>query len=308
MNNPFYEDRGRPDPGNRREPGRHVYDEGQARYGRDFGGRDEEIRGDWQSGRGFEDDRLRPGYDDSRRGGGYVEDQGRGMSAWDRQATRTGGWRSEDDHRDFRRRDRGYGVQGENRQGDWGRGDAAELWQSEGPGSGRNRFQDSDWNDRYPQHDSYERFGNATDRPSHGRGFQSGWGGGEGRDYPSRWGMESGAGYSGRGPKGYTRSDERILEDVCERLTREDVDAGDVEVQVRQGKVTLSGTVGDRWSKHRIEDIADACSGVQDVRNDVSVSRGSDESRDAPSGDQKRTASGATASSGTRATASSGKR
>ena len=37
----------------------------------------------------------------------------------------------------------------------------------------------------------------------------------------------------GQPPKGYTRSDERIREDVCERLTHEDVDAGNVEVSVR---------------------------------------------------------------------------
>ena len=47
--------------------------------------------------------------------------------------------------------------------------------------------------------------------------------------------------FRGRGPKNYQRSDERIREDVCERLTYDErVDASDVEVDVREGVVRLS--------------------------------------------------------------------
>src|SRR3954466_10239646 len=53
--------------------------------------------------------------------------------------------------------------------------------------------------------------------------------------------------YRGRGPKNYERSDERIREDVCERLERDDrVDASDLEVTVEGGVVTMAGTVLDR--------------------------------------------------------------
>ncbi|WP_260435765.1 BON domain-containing protein [Burkholderia seminalis] len=77
-----------------------------------------------------------------------------------------------------------------------------------------------------------------------------------------------------RGPKGYTRSDERIREDVCERLAHAlDIDVSDVTVQVQDGCVILDGTVPARWMKHDIEDLADGCMSVRDVDNRVRVRR-----------------------------------
>ncbi|MDN7424903.1 BON domain-containing protein [Burkholderia sp. AU45388] len=77
-----------------------------------------------------------------------------------------------------------------------------------------------------------------------------------------------------RGPKGYTRSDERIREDVCERLAHAlEIDVSDVSVQVSAGRVELDGTVPARWMKHDIEDLADGCLGVRDVENRVRVRR-----------------------------------
>lgn len=78
--------------------------------------------------------------------------------------------------------------------------------------------------------------------------------------------------HRGRGPKGYTRSDERIHEDVCERLTEDRfIDASDVEVTVKDGEVTLSGTVASRGLKHRAEDLAEQASGVRHVQNNLRV-------------------------------------
>jgi osmotically-inducible protein OsmY len=80
--------------------------------------------------------------------------------------------------------------------------------------------------------------------------------------------------YSGRGPKGYQRADSRILEDVCDRLAdAPDVDAGDIEVEVRGGEVTMSGTVKDRWQKRRAEDVVEYVSGVREVHNRLRVAR-----------------------------------
>lgn len=82
-------------------------------------------------------------------------------------------------------------------------------------------------------------------------------------------------GFFGKGPKGYTRSDERIREDVCDRLSIDDeVDASDITVTVKGGEVTLEGTVPDRRSKHRAEDIADSVSGVSDVHNSLRPQKG----------------------------------
>ncbi len=74
--------------------------------------------------------------------------------------------------------------------------------------------------------------------------------------------------HSGRGPQGYRRGDDRIYEDVCERLTRDGrLDASGFEVRVENGEVTLEGSVQDRYSKRLAEDLVDTVSGVVEVHN-----------------------------------------
>jgi osmotically-inducible protein OsmY len=83
--------------------------------------------------------------------------------------------------------------------------------------------------------------------------------------------------YRGKGPKGYRRSDERIREDVNDRLTDYDfLDASDIEVAVSQCVVSLDGSVDSRWAKRIAEDIAETVSGVSDVQNNLRVSRDAD--------------------------------
>jgi len=82
--------------------------------------------------------------------------------------------------------------------------------------------------------------------------------------------------HRGRGPKGYQRSDERIREDLCERLTDDPmVDASQVDVDVSGREVTLSGLVETRAARRRAEDIAEEISGVVHVQNDLRVRSGS---------------------------------
>lgn len=76
--------------------------------------------------------------------------------------------------------------------------------------------------------------------------------------------------HRGRGPKGYTRSDDRIREDVNDRLTDDAwLDASMIEVRVENGEVTLTGAVDSRQDKRRAEDIADRISGVKHVQNNL---------------------------------------
>jgi len=77
--------------------------------------------------------------------------------------------------------------------------------------------------------------------------------------------------YRGLGPKNWTRSDERILEEVCERLADADIDASEIDVTVQGGEVTLAGTVPDRRTKHDAEDIACRARGVKDCHNRLRV-------------------------------------
>lgn len=78
--------------------------------------------------------------------------------------------------------------------------------------------------------------------------------------------------FRGRGPRGYVRSDERVREDVSECLTEDPyVDASDIDIVVRQGVVTLSGSIAQRRLKHRAEDLAGSCRGVREVDNRLRV-------------------------------------
>ncbi|QRN94377.1 BON domain-containing protein [Archangium violaceum] len=75
----------------------------------------------------------------------------------------------------------------------------------------------------------------------------------------------------GKGPKAYTRSDDRIREDIYDRLMHGWVNAEHVEVQVKNGEVTLTGLVEERRDKRTIEDIIDDVLGVKDVHNQLKV-------------------------------------
>ena len=80
--------------------------------------------------------------------------------------------------------------------------------------------------------------------------------------------------HRGVGPAGYKRSDSRVTEDICERLTdHPHIDARNIEVDVKDGEVTLTGTVPDRRTRLLAEEAADTVSGVKDINNQIRVSR-----------------------------------
>jgi osmotically-inducible protein OsmY len=79
-------------------------------------------------------------------------------------------------------------------------------------------------------------------------------------------------GHRGRGPKNYTRSDDRIKEDINDRLTDHDyLDASDIDVDVNNGEVVLSGKVNSRREKRIAEDVVEDISGVKNVENRLRV-------------------------------------
>jgi hypothetical protein len=97
--------------------------------------------------------------------------------------------------------------------------------------------------------------------------------------------------FAGRGPKGYQRSDERLQEDLCERLMADpDIDASEITVTVRDGEVTLDGSVESRAMKRAAEDTADGIFGLRQVHNRLRVGQhpeGSGEAQRAPSESQR---------------------
>jgi hypothetical protein len=116
-------------------------------------------------------------------------------------------------------------------------------------------------------------YGDAWGGYEGGREYGAGYGRGElGRERRGSQERRAPGRFSGRGPKGYQRSDERIREELCDLLTASpDIDASDLTVVVKNCEVTLEGSVDDRWTKRHAEDVAEGVSGVRQVHNRLQV-------------------------------------
>jgi osmotically-inducible protein OsmY len=83
---------------------------------------------------------------------------------------------------------------------------------------------------------------------------------------------ESDRNHRGKGPRNYTRSDDRIKEDANDRLSDDPfIDASDIDVTVTNGEIVLTGSVDHRSTKRRAEDLAESVSGVKNVENRIRV-------------------------------------
>jgi Flp pilus assembly secretin CpaC len=83
--------------------------------------------------------------------------------------------------------------------------------------------------------------------------------------------------HRGKGPKDYQRSENRIREDVCDRLSDDDqLDASNIQVHVQNNEVVLTGTVENRQQKRRAEDLIESISGVKHVENRIRIGRSDD--------------------------------
>ena len=88
---------------------------------------------------------------------------------------------------------------------------------------------------------------------------------------PASWYGED-RGHSGLGPKGYVRTDARVRDYVCDDLMDDPwLDASAIEVAVKDGEVTLSGTVDSEDARRLAEDVARHAGGVKHVRNNLRV-------------------------------------
>jgi hypothetical protein len=221
-------------------------------YGRGYGAREDWARRSWEQDRGYAP-RGRSGR------------EGWGRENWDRRYGPDYGPGAE-----IGRRPLGGSAPG----GAWG---FDESW-------GR----DPGWNEGW-EPTGYGRAGYGRDRygervgyGDRGRGDRSWWD--RATDEVSSWMGDEEAErrrqqdrrpeeyFRGRGPRGYVRSDERIREDVSDRLTDNPIlDATDIDVTVSGGEVTLSGNVDSRYSKRLAEDLADEVSGVRHVQNNLRI-------------------------------------
>jgi osmotically-inducible protein OsmY len=95
-------------------------------------------------------------------------------------------------------------------------------------------------------------------------GRETSWSGASSATYgragqPVRWGD-------------WQRTDDRINEEVCQLLTESPaIDAGDIEVTVKDGTLTLSGTVADLEDKRLSEELVRQTPGVRNIQNQLRV-------------------------------------
>lgn len=78
--------------------------------------------------------------------------------------------------------------------------------------------------------------------------------------------------HRGKGPKSFKRSDDRLMEEICQQLEDNDeLDATNIDVRVTNGEVTLSGTVESRRDKRLADEIAEGVRGVKDIKNEITL-------------------------------------
>ena len=223
-------------------------------YGREYGrDRSRGYEGRERSGETYGGTRYGDEYG-SNYGGGFERGEGRYRDTTDDYSQRSsypGGYRSGE----------GYGQSGRS-YGDYERGEGRRYGQDRDRYEGRVGWEGRD---RYEGRNRYE----GDDRGWWDRlqDTVASWFGDE--DAERRRQMERP--YRGRGPKGYRRSDDRIKEDVNDRLSEGYLDATEVDVSVSAGEVVLSGTVDRRADKLRAEAIAENVSGVLNVENRLRV-------------------------------------
>jgi len=114
-----------------------------------------------------------------------------------------------------------------------------------------------------------------------GSGYGSQYRAGSESGYGSRGGYQLGTqqrdlgyqrSYRGLGPQTYKRPDDRIRDDIYEKLTDNDrIDARGIMVDVNQGNVTLTGTVPERQMRYAAEDLVESCMGVANINNQLKV-------------------------------------
>jgi osmotically-inducible protein OsmY len=251
-------------------------------YGRDFGQDDREQsfgssgRSDYDQDSGGssgfgEGGAARHGY---RQQGGYGR-QGNDQQAYGQQGG-SGAYRSSEQGGDYGQYRQGYAQGGyAERGGGWG-GTQSSGWGSSGGGMSDRGAE------RGRERGFLERAGDEV----------SSWFG----DDEARRRRE--ADHRGKGPRGYTRSDDRIREDVSDRLSDDRmIDASEIDVTVENAEITLSGEVDSRQAKRRAEDCAEQVAGVKHVQNNLRV-KSSGPGLGGSMGEQGRSAAGQGSSSG----------
>lgn len=273
--------------GSRNWPGQEDWRQssGRAGEGRDYA---QEYGQGSRFGRGYEGS-----GEQNWRSQGYPES----YRDWGRSGRERGYWDREDESRYGQGREAGYRSEGYESSeedyegyepGDYSSGGMSRFGSSQRFGGYQGSGGQGGSQGSYGQARFQGSYGQGRSQGSSGQTYRGPFGSGGSRQFerhrgqeyqtgsPQYGGMSTGS-FAGRGPQGYKRSDERITEDINEELTQDaDIDASNISVDVQKGEVTLKGTVPDRETKRRAEDIAESCSGVTEVQNQLRVKRESE--------------------------------
>lgn len=232
-------------------------------------------QGNFQGGRGYGQTDWGGNQQDWSQGGGM----GYGQTDWRGQQSGYG-------NQGFG--GQGYGNQGYGNQGFGGQGFGNQGFGGQGFG-----------NQGLSERGMGRSFGSSYGQQEWGQGTGSGYGQSDWGSSRQDW-MRQGP-HSGKGPQGYKRSDERIKEDISERLAQHgQLDASGITVQVKEGEVTLTGTVDSRQAKRLAEDIVESCSGVGDVQNQLRVQKENSGNQPSMTGAGASTTAGRTMRAGSR--------
>lgn len=132
-------------------------------------------------------------------------------------------------------------------------------------------YNDHNYNDRS---DNNRNYGRRNDRDWWDRASDkvASWFGDD--DAERRVNRDERQNHRGKGPKNYKRSEDRIMEDVCVRLSEHpDIDASDIMVTVDGTEVTLTGTIDSKQAKRKAEDICESVTGVSEVHNQLRMKK-----------------------------------
>ena len=242
------------------------------RSDRDLGlwGRDREDRDDRDYGRRMGGSQA--DYDSRRACGRQDDDQPRYGQGYRSQNI---GNQSDYNYGQDRDRDRDRDRE---RDGRWSRsgGFASESW-TRGGQSGQSEWQsraNQESDDRNRGNERFDRFDSrGMAGGTGGGGFYGGYGQDDTRQGRSQQQLRRQPEHIGKGPKGYSRTDERLLEEIHERLSMGYLDASEIEVTVKNGEVVLKGTVSTKSDRRTAEDAIEDVLGVKEIDNRIKVKK-----------------------------------
>jgi len=253
--------RGYQDHGYETERGRYYGNEGSLGYGTSIGGRYDNYGADryYNERGGYTENQF--GRDSGFNRGLYRRSDDEGYNTYD-------DWRSSGSGNDYGRDYLNYGSERGANDRSWDEYNRSDYERRNYRGSnfgGGSYGSDYNRNRRGSDRDERGWWDKTADEVSS-------WFGDEDAERRREWDKQRSGQHKGKGPRGYSRSDERIKEDINDRLSDDVfVDATDIDVNVNQGEVILTGTVDERTAKRRAEDIAESVSGVRNVENRLRV-------------------------------------